>query len=296
MGCIKFVVFLVIPCAIAVGAFLCCWKESVPPSMVDGWWGRGPADPKSDSSIDVKPFHINVQNSTLSDLQHRLKNTRLPYSIKGTNFEYGFHSEYMKEIVEYWLNKYNWRSQEAVLNSMNQFTTNIEGIDIHFVRIIPKKFSGKYFDVQWTVACEFLPDIIELPYRCLKNTRHQCICTLCRTNIQNKIARYTHIHVRYYFYFFHQTYSHNTGQSSSKLADSPIQNRSTVRFKTGLQSGSKPVDSPIQNRSTVRFKTGLQSGSKTGRPSDSKPVDRPVQNRPTVRFKTVHLASATLAG
>ena len=47
----------------------------------------------------------------------------------------------MKKIVEYWKNDYNWRDQEAKLNSFPQFKTNIEGIDVHFVRV--KSPNGK---------------------------------------------------------------------------------------------------------------------------------------------------------
>ena len=44
----------------------------------------------------------------------------------------------MKKIVEYWRNTYDWRKQEAELNKFPQFKTNIEGIDIHFLRVKPK--------------------------------------------------------------------------------------------------------------------------------------------------------------
>ena len=60
-------------------------------------------------------------------------------SIEGTNFNYGFNSNYLKQVVEYWKTKYDWRKQEKELNKYNHFKTQIEGINVHFVHVKPTK-------------------------------------------------------------------------------------------------------------------------------------------------------------
>ena len=79
---------------------------------------------------------------TLSDLQKRLQTTRLFDSLPDSNFEYGVNSNYLKDVIKYWLEKFDWRKQEAVLNAYPQFTTVIEGIEVHFVQVKPAKNAG----------------------------------------------------------------------------------------------------------------------------------------------------------
>src|SRR5699024_6991981 len=54
-------------------------------------------------------------------------------------FTYGFNSDKLRQVAHYWHTKYNWRAEEAKLNSVPQFLTQIEGIDLHFVRVRPSK-------------------------------------------------------------------------------------------------------------------------------------------------------------
>ena len=51
-------------------------------------------------------------------------------------------SECMKEVLAYWKTKYSWRKQEKILNSFDNFKTNIEGIDIHYIHAKPKPKTG----------------------------------------------------------------------------------------------------------------------------------------------------------
>lgn len=74
----------------------------------------------------------------LTDLKSRLKNTRSFTSIDGT-FQYGFNSDTLKKIINHWSSKYDWRKFESKLNSYPQFTTQIEGIDIHYFHVKPSK-------------------------------------------------------------------------------------------------------------------------------------------------------------
>ena len=106
-----------------------------PKPTPDGWWGRGSKKPDADTS--VKPFKVNVPDEVLKDLTQRLGNARLGEDLEESSFEYGFQVGYMKEVIEYWKSKFSWRKQEAILNKFPQFTTKIEGINVHFIHVKP---------------------------------------------------------------------------------------------------------------------------------------------------------------
>ena len=81
----------------------------------------------------IVPFKIHVADSVLADLKERLGRTRFPGEIANSNWDYGTNLAYLKELVSYWRDRYDWRAAERRLNQFDQFTTNIDGLDIHFV-------------------------------------------------------------------------------------------------------------------------------------------------------------------
>jgi epoxide hydrolase len=81
----------------------------------------------------IRPFEIHVSDEAISDLKYRLANARLPAQIPGTGWEYGTNEQYLKELVDYWQTRFDWREQEAKLNSLDQFMTTIDGVPIHFI-------------------------------------------------------------------------------------------------------------------------------------------------------------------
>ncbi|MGL4609838.1 MAG: epoxide hydrolase family protein [Trueperaceae bacterium] len=83
--------------------------------------------------MNVTPFTINVSQEVLEDLQYRLANTRWPDEADGAGWEYGTNLGYMKELVDYWQNEYDWREQEAKLNTFKQFKADVDGTEIHFI-------------------------------------------------------------------------------------------------------------------------------------------------------------------
>lgn len=85
------------------------------------------------ASTAMVPFKIQVPGSVLTDLQDRLRKTRYPDAVEGAGWRYGFDLAYMKELVTYWRNRYDWRAQERRLNEFEQFKANIDGLDIHFI-------------------------------------------------------------------------------------------------------------------------------------------------------------------
>ena len=83
--------------------------------------------------MTVTPYKVRISQDTIDDLRNRLINTRWPDEIPGTEWDYGANLGYMKELVDYWINTYDWRKEEAALNSFNHFRSTIEGIGIHFI-------------------------------------------------------------------------------------------------------------------------------------------------------------------
>ncbi|MEZ4864901.1 MAG: epoxide hydrolase N-terminal domain-containing protein [Caldilineaceae bacterium] len=95
--------------------------------------------------MNLTPFTINIPQADLDDLAGRLARTRwaneLPLDSGGPQtglvppgWEYGVPVSYVKELVEYWRNDYDWRVWEAKLNAYPQFTT-IDGQNIHFLHV-----------------------------------------------------------------------------------------------------------------------------------------------------------------
>ncbi|MEE9284539.1 MAG: epoxide hydrolase family protein [Dehalococcoidia bacterium] len=81
----------------------------------------------------VQPFKIDVPQPVLDDLNARLAATRWPDDIPGSGWDYGSDLAYMKELVEYWRTRFDWRAQERLLNAMPQFQADVDGLRIHFV-------------------------------------------------------------------------------------------------------------------------------------------------------------------
>ncbi|MGO4293002.1 epoxide hydrolase family protein [Chitinophaga sp. RAB17] len=94
---------------------------------------------KNNNMFTVKPFKINVQQVVLDDLQNRLRQTRWPDAPENIGWKYGTDPEFLKSLVAYWQNGYDWRSQEAALNKFPQFTVEIDSLPIHFLHIKSKK-------------------------------------------------------------------------------------------------------------------------------------------------------------
>lgn len=81
----------------------------------------------------VTPFRIAVPDAVLDDLKSRLANTRWPEPEPVDDWSQGIPLAYTRELAEYWAHGYDWRAREAALNRFDQFTTEIDGLDIHFI-------------------------------------------------------------------------------------------------------------------------------------------------------------------
>ncbi len=87
------------------------------------------------ADVTVTPFRINVPQVALDDLQDRLARTRWPDELPGAGWDYGVPVNYLRELAEYWRTIYDWREHEARLNAYPQFTTTIDGQNIHFLHV-----------------------------------------------------------------------------------------------------------------------------------------------------------------
>ena len=81
----------------------------------------------------IRPFNVRVSEEILDDLDDRLRRARLPDQIPGTDWSYGTDRAYLSELIDYWRTEFDWRAQEQILNELDQFTTVIDGLDLHFI-------------------------------------------------------------------------------------------------------------------------------------------------------------------
>lgn len=84
-------------------------------------------------SDEIRPFSIAATDDQLSDLKRRLRATRFPEAETVDDWSQGTPLSYVREVCEYWAEKYDWRAREAKLNEFPQFRTDIDGLGIHFV-------------------------------------------------------------------------------------------------------------------------------------------------------------------
>ncbi len=87
------------------------------------------------SDAEIRPFRIEIPQADLDDLDARLARTRWPDELPEVGWDYGVPLEYVKGLAEYWRTGYDWRAWEARLNEYPQFTTTIDGQNIHFLHV-----------------------------------------------------------------------------------------------------------------------------------------------------------------
>ncbi|MEV6278802.1 epoxide hydrolase family protein [Nocardia sp. NPDC051832] len=87
------------------------------------------------SNNEIRPFRIDIPQADIEDLRDRLARTRWIDEVPGTGWERGVPTAYLKELAGYWAEKFDWRAVEAELNAYPQFTTSIDGQNIHFLHV-----------------------------------------------------------------------------------------------------------------------------------------------------------------
>jgi len=89
----------------------------------------------SDRGDEIRPFRIEVPQAILDDLRDRLTRTRWPDELPGVGDSYGVSLDLVKSLAERWRTGYDWREWEAELNRHQQFTTTIDGQNVHFLHV-----------------------------------------------------------------------------------------------------------------------------------------------------------------
>jgi pimeloyl-ACP methyl ester carboxylesterase len=118
---------------IAITSFALCFSLI---GLSQAQTGRSRASQKQVSAGEViRPFRVSIPRSVLTDLRRRIAATRWPDKETVTDQSQGAQLARMQELIQYWGNGYNWHKAEAKLNSLPQFITNIDGVDIHFIHV-----------------------------------------------------------------------------------------------------------------------------------------------------------------
>jgi len=88
-----------------------------------------------ETATEIRPFRLDVPKEALEDLRRRIEVTRLPSKELVEDRSQGVQLATIQELARYWATDYDWRKAEARLNALPQFTTEIDGVDIHFIHI-----------------------------------------------------------------------------------------------------------------------------------------------------------------
>ncbi|MGO7485520.1 epoxide hydrolase [Rhizobium ruizarguesonis] len=84
---------------------------------------------------EIRPFKFKASKEQLDDLRRRIKATRFPEREVVDDNSQGVQSTTIQKLAKYWAEEYDWRNVEARLNALPQFTTKIDGVDIHFIHV-----------------------------------------------------------------------------------------------------------------------------------------------------------------
>jgi pimeloyl-ACP methyl ester carboxylesterase len=88
-----------------------------------------------ETATEVRPFHVDVPQEALDDLRRRISATRWPSKELVSDRSQGVQLDTLQALARYWTTDYDWRKTEAKLNALPQFTTQIDGVVIHFIHV-----------------------------------------------------------------------------------------------------------------------------------------------------------------
>jgi len=83
--------------------------------------------------MHVEPFTVAIPDDAIDDVKRRLKATRFPDDFANDDWKYGTPTAYLKSLVDYWIDGYDWRAAEREINRFSHFRTEIDGVPIHFI-------------------------------------------------------------------------------------------------------------------------------------------------------------------
>jgi pimeloyl-ACP methyl ester carboxylesterase len=88
-----------------------------------------------ETATEIRPFKVDVPEEKLAELRRRLEATRWPSRELVDDRSQGVQLKTLQELARYWTTGYDWRKAEAKLNALPQFTTEIDGVEIHFIHV-----------------------------------------------------------------------------------------------------------------------------------------------------------------
>ena len=88
-----------------------------------------------ENATEIRPFQLDIPKDALEDLRRRIEATRLPSKELVEDRSQGVQLATIHELATYWATEYDWRKAEARLNALPQFTTEIDGVNIHFIHV-----------------------------------------------------------------------------------------------------------------------------------------------------------------
>jgi pimeloyl-ACP methyl ester carboxylesterase len=88
-----------------------------------------------ETATEIQPFHLEIPEGQIDDLRRRIAATRWPSKELVADRSQGVQLATLQELARYWTNDYDWRKAEAKLNALPQFTTEIDGVEIHFIHV-----------------------------------------------------------------------------------------------------------------------------------------------------------------
>jgi Epoxide hydrolase N terminus len=91
-----------------------------------------------ETATDTRPFQVEIQEEQLDDLRRRIRLTRWPTKELVADRSQGVQLATLQELARYWTTEYDWHKCEARLNALPQFTTEIDGVEIHFIHVRSK--------------------------------------------------------------------------------------------------------------------------------------------------------------
>ncbi|RAO22418.1 Microsomal epoxide hydrolase [Micromonospora noduli] len=87
------------------------------------------------NDTEIRPFRLDTPEDVIADLRRRIAATRWPTRELVTDRSQGVQLATIQELARYWMTDYDWRACETKLNSLPQYTTNIDGVEIHFIHV-----------------------------------------------------------------------------------------------------------------------------------------------------------------
>src|ERR1700683_99010 len=93
---------------------------------------------QADDKNTIRPFHVNVPETELTELRTRINATKWPERETVADATQGVQLATVQALARYWAADYDWRKVEARLNALPQFITEIDGLDIHFIHVHSK--------------------------------------------------------------------------------------------------------------------------------------------------------------